>query len=219
MAVLFSDDFNTGTEPNATNWTEVSPGDWDIIGTATVRAVSTGGSPGVLLTTSSAHAAITDCKVTVTQVESGGDGGPVARWSGASSSSTGYAADVYSDLCETYRHNNSATGTLLRTAAVTQVANGVIALEVSGTGSTVTLKQYYQGTQRGATVSDTDANRITTAGRTGIYAWTVGANGDYDDFQVEDLVAAATPTLPPRFRIVAGDRRRRKRLARQRRVA
>jgi hypothetical protein len=195
MAVLFSDNFNTGTEPNSTNWTEAD-GDWDVIGTATVQAVS-GTTPTFLLTTASAHAATADVKVTVTQVDSGGDGGPVARAVGTPGAPTCYAVDVYTGACEIYRHNASDTSTLLRTASITQAANGVIALEVSGTGATVTLKQYYQGTQRGADVNDGDANRLTTANRTGIYAWTVGASGDYDDFQVEDLVAGGGGTILP----------------------
>lgn len=189
MAVLFSDLFNRANNAvvDATNWTENNGSDWSLSSNA-AAAATPGASPSSLLTTASAHAANTDVKVTVTQVVDASDGGPVARWTGNASTSTGYAVDVYNpNHVELYRYNGSSSGTLLGTGVtVTQVANGVIAIETSGTGATVTVKSYYQGVLR-ETVGDTNANRITAANRTGVYAW---SSGSYDDFQVEDLAAA-----------------------------
>lgn len=191
MATLFSDDFNRADNTSlGANWTELN-GDSQILSNRLRFATSTSGAVRVN-TTVSAHAATADVKVTVTQVSSSGDGGPCARDSGDNDTApTMYAVDVYTGTCEIYRHDNSLSGTLLRTASITQVANGVIALEVSGTGATVTLKQYYQGSQRGADATDSTANRITSANRTGAYNWVSATDGDYEDFLVEDLVAGA----------------------------
>jgi hypothetical protein len=195
MSAVFTDDFNRANNTAlGANWNEARND--SSINTNRMRlGVYTTLGASLVLTTTTAHAAIADCKVQVTQVSGSGDGGPVARVTNSGATPTYYAVDVYTGACETYRHDAAAAGTLLRTAAITQVANGVIALQVSGTGATVTLKQFYQGTQRGADVSDTSANRITSATQTGIYNWaTSAANCDYDDFSVDDLVVAGGVT-------------------------
>lgn len=199
MATLFSDSFNRADNAtvDATNWQE--NGGW-AIATNRARSDGTSGTPPVtLLTTTSAHAATADCKVSATQVSaSASDGGPVARWVAGSSGATsqGYAVDSYTsggDKCEIYRHDVAASGTLLRTASITRVANAVLRIEVTGTGATVTVKQFYNGVQQGADVSDGSASRITAANRTGIFSWVNGAttDSDYDDFLAEDFASAA----------------------------
>lgn len=132
-------------------------------------------------------------KVTVTQVSLSGDGGPVARWiaSRSGNSAAGYALDATSSVCELYRFDGSSSGVLLRTASISGVANAVLRIEVTGTGATVTLKQFYNGTQQGADASDGTASRITAANRTGVHGWALAANGDYDDFLAEDFASAA----------------------------
>lgn len=194
MSQLFADDFNTGSEPNATNWTE-SVGSWNLTGQ---RLRSTGMGLAICQTTSSAHAAEANAKVTITQRTTTGDGGPVARCTEADATPTLYMCDVWSNKCEIIRHNNSGTGTVLRTVDITRVADAVAKLEVSGTGSTVTLRQYYNGVQQGADYLDGDASRITSAGRTGVLVWIGqadgGDRGDYDNFLVEDNAASAALT-------------------------
>lgn len=199
MSTLFSDNFNRADNAtvDATNWEENLAADWEIFSNK-LRNGAAQSSPSACLTTAAAHAATADVKVTVTQANGGSlaDGGPVARWASTAhgGSSLGYAADVYTAKCEIYRHDTSGSGTLLRTAAVTQVANGVIRLEVSGTGATVTLKVFYNGVQQGADVSDGSASRITAANRTGVYSWsnsTSTGQGDYDDFLVEDFASGS----------------------------
>lgn len=170
MAVLFTDNFNRANAADlGSNW-QNADANWDL---DTNTAEAQGNTDGMFVrTATAAHADTADVKVTATQGTTAADGGPLARCTAVGASPTAYVCDSYAtDLVEIYRHNASPTGTLLRTATVTRVANGVIALEVSGTGATVTLKQYYQGTQRGADVNDTAANRLTTAGRTGLFNW------------------------------------------------
>lgn len=201
MAVLFTDDFNRADNDSlGSNWTDPGGGlgDIDILSNR-ARFVAINTAPLFVATAVAAHAATADVKVTVTHVATGSDGGPMVRNQSGSGGGafTGYVCDVFGSVCEIQRHDASATGTLLRTASITMVANGVIALEAEGTAGTVSLKQYYNGVQQGATHDDSSGNRITTAGRSGIYAWNSGANGDYDDFLVETL--APPPVEAPRF--------------------
>jgi hypothetical protein len=199
MSVIFSDDFNRADSTNlGGNWSEAS-GD-SSINTNRLRAgIWAASVPGQALTTTSAHSAIADCKVTITQHKTGSnaDGGPIARVATSGSSPKMYTCDVYTGRCELYRHDSSNTGTLLGSGvAITQAADKVIALEVSGTGATVTVKSYYDGVQQ-ESVGDTSANRITSANQTGVYNWRSVSDGDcdYDDFSVDDL-AAATASAP-----------------------
>lgn len=196
MTVIFSDNFNRADSDtvDATNWTEVT--DVDILSNQVRGVIASGGAWPIIYTTTSAHAAIADVKVTVTQVESTGDGGPCARVTESDATPTMYSLDAFSNTLETLRYNNSATATVLQSSSITSVANGVVALQVTGSGATVTLKAYYQGVQVGADISDSSASRITAAGQTGIQIFATGADGDYDDFSVDDLVSSATVDGP-----------------------
>lgn len=200
MSVIFTDAF-TRADSTAlgANWTELS-GDSQILTNRLRLPAPPGSNPMSATTTTSAHAAIADCKVQVTQVSVSGDGGPIAR---VVNNLNLYAVDVYTGRCELYRHDNTGSGTLLGSGvSITQVANGVIGLEVSGAGATVTVKSYYQGVLK-ETVGDASANRITTARQTGVYNWASAANADYDDFSVDDLVVAggiAIPVLTRQYR-------------------
>lgn len=191
MSVIFSDNFNTGTEPNTTNWLERSGDDLDLVGSK-VRGISKGAglSFALMTTTTAAHAAIADCKVTLTQASASGDGAPAARVTDADTAPTMYACNIFANTLETLRYNNSNSPTVLQSSGVTSVANGVVALEVTGTGATVTLKAYYQGSQVGANISDTSASRIVSAGQTGVIVYDLTSTvADYDDFSVDDLAA------------------------------
>jgi hypothetical protein len=203
VSTLFSDNFTRADNAtvDATNWQENTAGDWSIVSNR-VRAIA-GTGPMTCLTTASAHAGTTDVKVSATQVSSSGDGGPVARWTAGTSgaTSTGYVLDAAPGVCEIYRFDGTATGVLLRTSVQSLVANAILRLEVTGTGATVTLKQFYNDVQKGADASDGSASRIVTAGRTGIHSWATGANGDYDDFLAEDFASAAvTVSVRPQSR-------------------
>lgn len=196
MAVIFSDDFNRADSTSlGANWTEANSDSSIASNRLQVGPLTGGGTnAGRVVTTTSAHAAIADCRVTVTKVSASGDGGPVARDTGAATP-TMYAIDQYPNVLELYRHNASTSGTLLATGiSGTPAANDVLALEVTGTGGTVTVKSYVNGVLK-QTVNDTNAARITAAGRCGVYSWpaVAGANTQYDDFSVDDLASAASP--------------------------
>jgi hypothetical protein len=193
VSILFSDNFNIAdTSSLGANYTEAQ-GDSAIVSNK-IRIGSINGSvPGILLTTTSAHPDTTDVAVSATQAATGSDGGPFARCTDSDTTPTLYGVDSYPATIEIYRHDNNGVGTLLRTSANTQAANAIVRLEVTGTGATVTLKQFYNGVQKGADASDGSANRITTAGRTGIYNWVNGGTTarDYDDFLVEDFASGS----------------------------
>lgn len=184
---LYTNAFNIAdTSSLGAAWNE-SNGDAQIVGNELLMAASAS-TPTILITTTTAHAAVADCKVYVTQVTqfSESDGGPIARCTDGDASPTMYAADVFNpNTLNVYRHNNSASGTLIATTSITYTANGVITLEVTGTGATVTLKATYNGVEV-VNTTDTSGSRLTAAGQCGIYSWS-GATDDrnsYDNFGV-----------------------------------
>lgn len=191
MAVLFSDNFNRADSASlGSNWTEGTGSQvWDILSNA-LRATSRVAGPATCTTVTAAHPDTADVHVTVTQVDVAGDGGPIARCTDTSQTPTMYFIDMSGGVLAIYRHNASTNGTLIDSTSVTQVANGVCRLDTEGVGGTVTLRKWYNGTQRGSDFLDTSASRLVTAGRTGVGAWAVGADGDYDDFIAEDTVVA-----------------------------
>jgi len=204
MAVIFSDDFNrANADLLGANWqAEVTvsgtSGDVDIVSNRAQCTTKGTGSFVYVATTTTGHAALADCKVQVTQVQSGSDGAPAARITEADATPTMYVTDIFTNTLETLRYNNSGTSTSLQSSGVTSVANGVAALQVTGSGATVTLKAFYQGVQVGADISDASGSRITAAGQTGIVYYVANPNGDYDDFSVDDLAAGSvsrTPTI------------------------
>lgn len=182
---LFTDDFNRGDSTSiGATWVEVH-NDAAIVGNK-VRVGTGSSSPGMVFTTTTAMAATADVTVQVTQASAVGDGGPCARVTESDATPTMYAIDLFSGSMELHRFNNSAVGTLEATGSITQVANGVIKLVVSGSGATVTCTGFYQGAQIWTT-GDTEANRITAAGQTGIHQWDSSGTAtirDYDDFSV-----------------------------------
>lgn len=200
MSVLFSDPFTRADSTSlGANWTEENSNsltsDWAILSNA-LRNVNNA-NPSFARTTTSAHAAVADVAVSVTQIANTvSDGGPAARCDtgtpisgGATDVQRQYSVDCYSTVIETYRYDAGTGTVLLRTATVTKLANAVVRLEVTGTGATVTLKQFYNGVQQGADVSDGAATRVTAAGQTGITAWSNQATADWDDFLVEDFAS------------------------------
>jgi hypothetical protein len=191
VAVVFSDDFNRANAANlGSNWDADSSGDnidWDL-DTNTAECQNPTANGQWVRTVVAAHAAIADCKVQATQVGSGGDGGVIARVQDVVNNH-GYACYHSSSGISMYRTNSDGSEVQIgSTIDTTQVANGVIAFEVSGTGATVTLKSWYQGAAIHTGESDSAAGRITSTGRTGLTNWSsVGTNSRYDDFSVDDL--------------------------------
>jgi hypothetical protein len=192
MAIVFSDNFNRPDSTNlGANWTELN-GDSSIAGNQLTLPSFSSGNPISVRTTTTAHAALANCKVTITQVEAGSaDGGPVARLIGANKM---YAVDTYTGRCEIYRHDLSPTGTLLGSGAnITQVAGSVISIETSGQGPSVSVKSYYQGSLI-ESINDNSSNRILNAGQTGVYNWAPAGSSDYDNFSVDNLAPVGPST-------------------------
>lgn len=187
MATLFSDNFTRadGNLDDDATWASSGSNSWSI---ATNRASNnTGGVGSRVLTTTSAHAAVADCKVSVTRrLGASFDGGVTARDDGAVfGSMTGYFLNVYGTTnVEVYRRT-AGSETLVGSRNSTHAVDDVYALEVSGTGATVTLRVFKNGTQLGADLTDSTGSRITAAGRCGMISF---HSGDlFDDFLVEDL--------------------------------
>lgn len=188
---LFNDAFtraNAGTL--GATWNSDTDSNWDLSGNAAVGQ----DVGGLVTTTTSAHAATADVKVTVTQVGSSGDGGVAARITAASAASrTGYATYVSASGINCYRHNSGVDTLLIAGAAITQVANGVIAMQIVGSA----LEIWYQGVSKGTA---TDGSPLSTAGRTGMVTWSgIGTNSTYDDFQVDDMTPAGGGVVIPVF--------------------
>lgn len=198
MPSLFSDDFAAGL--SGTNWQNaVSSASRTF--SASGGAVTPNGIAGDythLRTTTSAHAAVADAKVTCRRVSSSPwDGGPSVRGSGGSAATAndtcyyfdpaagGGTADVYRRV--------AGTDSSLGSVAISGAANDTYAIEVSGSGATVTVNVYQNGSLLG-TFGDTNAARITAAGQCGMVAWALGT---YDDFSVEtpDPPSGYTPDV------------------------
>jgi hypothetical protein len=188
MATLFSDNFNRANEQLtvSANWQlgENASASEATVTSNRLRIAEATAGPTSVRTTTTAHAAVADCKTTITRITgSGYDGGPTVR---ATASNTFYYLDAYgTNNIEVYRRVSGAD-TLVGTRNQTHAANDTFTLEVSGTGATVTLKVYRNGVQVSTDLSDTSGARITGAGQCGVMSWVTG-NQDYDDFLVEDL--------------------------------
>lgn len=195
MSVIFQDDFDNGSGGAPDGWTSPGADGWSEEASGVVQSNSTDSNPAGMYPNAAPD--IADVKVSITQVSTTGDGGPIARWNGADLEAPGngtqtlYFADSYGTVLETYKRVNG-TETLLRTSSVARVANAVIMIEVTGTGGTVTVRQYYNGVQQGLDISD-GSTPITVAGKVGILSFAQGASHQYDNFLVEDF--ATDPSL------------------------
>jgi hypothetical protein len=198
MTVLFSDDFNRADNPVDTgnsNW-DRNASTWNVSSNELQHA-ETSFNLAPLETTTSAHAAVADCKASiVARTGAGFNGGPVARkQSGVNTYYTVRVQEPNSTLT-IMRLVSDADTDLLIVGSYTHTIGDKITLEVSGTGATVTLRAYRNDVQVGSTYSDTDGDRITSAGQAGAKDWDFSASNLYDDFLVEDLAGGGGPTIP-----------------------
>lgn len=181
MTVVFSDNFNRAdnVDPGA-NWSE-DAGTWAIV----TNALNGQAASSVVRTTTTAHSAIADMEVTVTQVDSAFDGGPIARK--AAAALTYYEIDCYTGTIELWRYVAGA-GTLVASDTITLTAGSVIIFRVTGTGATVSFTVTYNGTGKLVGTTDTNASRIVAAGFAGCKTYTT--NDSFDDFSLDDLAVA-----------------------------
>lgn len=192
MSVIFSDTFDAVLD--GTNWVQQN-NTWAWQSGGVVRCTATSASPHLLRTTTSAHAAIANCRATLTQKNGAGgaDSGVMVRDStaaGASNTCYYHLLVAASNTSSIFRRN-AGTDTLVGASdTIVSVANGVVAIEASGTGATVTLKKFYQGVQVLGDLSDTSGSRIVSTGQCGVFNWNNGnnTNTDFDNFIVDDLV-------------------------------
>lgn len=191
MAVIFSDTFDTSI--NATNWTDES-GQWAVVG-AEVRCGQA--AQRHLKTTTTAHAAIADCRVTARRASASGfDAGIVVRSNVTGSTpSTGncYILNIFGTQDIEVIRRVAGVNTTIATRTQAHADGDLFALEVTGTGATVTLKVFINGAQVGANIDDTNAARITAAGQTGF--WNFAINSFMDDFSVDNLVGGTDTPL------------------------
>lgn len=196
MTTLFSDGF--GATLSATNYDQGAGSSWSVPsgGTAGFVRNNQQPAPAWLRTTTTAHAAVADCNVSVTRIAGTSfDAGPVARFTGSAGSETCYYLDVENDAgtMTIYRRVSGADTQIVQATGQTLANGDVYKLQVSGTGATVTLKMFKNGSQVGSTGSDSSGSRITGAAQTGILCWASG-NQDFDDFLVEDVASGGTTT-------------------------
>jgi hypothetical protein len=189
MTVIFSDDFSAATF-GSTNWSDES-GTWATV-TGEVRCSQA--AQRQLKTTTTAHAAIADCRVTARRASGASfDAGLVVRSSITGSNPTtgnGYILNVFGTQDLELIRRVAGVNTTIDTRTQAHADGDTFGLEVTGTGATVTLKIYINGVQVGADVSDSNAARITAAGQTAL--WSFAANSFMDDFSVDDLSAGGT---------------------------
>jgi hypothetical protein len=196
MSQVFADDFEAqaaGANPDATNWVEENLGANTSVENGAVGKVLRipgSGSPGVVRTTTAAHAAqVTGwCEVTV-DATANFDGGPLFLYQTATDQF--YAFDFYGGTtAEIYRHNGFGTSTLIGsgTAGSALAAGDRLRIERKSDNK---FYCYKNGTLVVTSSADTT---YTTAGQCGIYAWTPVASGyaKFRDFKVDDGAAGGT---------------------------
>jgi len=196
MATLYSDGF-AGTGALGAEWNSNSAS-YDRASDE-LRHSDTAFQMEPLETTTTAMAAVADCKVSITaRTGAGFSGGPAVRKQSG-------VADFYylrvheagsGLLVERVTDDGATEANLLTVGSYTHTIGDKLTLEVSGSGATVTLRAYRNDVQVGSTISDTDAARITAAGQTGVKAWNYTDTNLFDDFLVEDLAGGGGPTIP-----------------------
>mgnify|MGYP001591711135 CR=1 FL=1 len=106
-----------------------------------------------------------------------------------------YVPASHTATYELYRFN-AGTPSLLATSTTTFDDDDTLRLEVSGTGATVTLVCKRNGTQF-ASFNDTDASRITAAGRLGQSGYSITGGGlrDWEGGNLETILTPAQAAL------------------------
>jgi hypothetical protein len=189
-ATVFTDNFNRADSTSlGANWSEDNL-DSSIVSNQLRVPYNGTANPGVVSTTTTAHAALQDvgCQVK-RRVPGAQDGGPLVRRVAAQSF---YYVDEYPTKLDLLKRV-SGTDTTIQTNSFTQADNDVVRIEATGISPT-TLKVFVNGTQQGSTTTDSQA-ALQTSGQCGVLNW-FNPTSDYDDFQVDDLSASGAITLP-----------------------
>jgi hypothetical protein len=164
MALPASDSFNRSNEATLVgNWTCVNPGPLQLLSNA-VRSQGTGDAAAYWNADAFDANHYSECKVATVN-----DGGPAVRVT--NNGCYYWTISSVSSQSEVWRYNAPSTWTKVGEANTTVTSSDVVRLEATGTGATVTLKTYKNGSAI-ATLTDTSASRLTS-GAAGVYS--VGA--------------------------------------------
>jgi hypothetical protein len=196
MTVLFSDDFNRADGAPGSNWAQTGGGtDFTIVSNELTCSVSGNRS---LAIASGALSDQTNYKVTWKRASgSGYDAGVFLRGSlGGTTSNTGnaYIINPFSSQIDIIRRVAGVNSTVGSRTGLTLADGDTYAVEITGTGTTVSFQLYQNGSALGAAITDTNAARIVVAGATGIYVFQSGSMND--DVQVEDIASGDTTLTP-----------------------
>jgi hypothetical protein len=187
MALLFSDNFNRADGAPGSNWVEAGGGSLFSI-VSNELTCSTGNNASIAGAVG-AFADIADCKVTWKRASgSGYDSGVHVRsnFTGATSNvGSGYIINAFSSQIDIIRRVNNANSLVGSKTGLTLADNDVYAVEITGTGATVSFALTQNSSSLGAAITDTNAGRIVVAGRAGFYCFNAGSMND--DFQIEDV--------------------------------
>lgn len=202
-ATLFSDDYNRADGAPGANYTQAGGGaDYTIV-TNELNCVCSGNQS--LAVTSIADVA--NVKVTFKRASGAGyDAGVHVRSSfGGATSNTGsgYVLNASGTTIEIIRRIGGANTIVGSKAGLTLADNDVIAVEISGTGATVTFRIFLNTVEQTPALTDTSGSRITTAGKVGFYVFNAGSM--HDDLLVEDVAAPAGNLLLRRRRAANDD--------------
>lgn len=201
MALPFTDTFtqSTGADQAITTYNAgwlVDTGGFSVVDATDDVVASTGGTENVAYWNTDVPNADQAVSFVISAVSTGIYPGVVAR-----RVSAGNYYTLYVDSGNYYvsRYDSSSEVVLRAGTATTTAAGDVFKIEVSGTGATVTIKVYRAAAaspttfvQLGADISDTAANRKTSAGFGGIISYSANSSSRITAFTVENLGAAAT---------------------------
>lgn len=179
MSLPASDNFNTGTGPISTTWTEVMGG-FTVVSNQVTPSV---GGNSLMFWNADAFGNDQYSQLTIAGIGNGL--GPAVRVSSAGGGA-GYIVYVVTTNLDLYKFVNSSA-TLIHSNVVTVNANDVIKLSVSGTTLTV-----YQN----SSLVDTQTDADLSTGAAGIYGG--AANGLGDDWMGDNV--GTTPTVRYRLR-------------------
>lgn len=112
-----------------------------------------------------------------------------------------YVLNDGTDALKVDRVNNDAVTNLFNNTSQTWADGDTVSVEVTGTGATVTLRAFRNDVQVGSDISDSNASRLTAAGKPGIYAYQ-GSQDTLtgDDFSAGDVTANVNmKRIPPQM--------------------
>ena len=203
MAILASDAFNRADEtPLASPWTQTFNTTRQFL-----LSANTAIAEGVNLDCWMFMTGVTwpadqyaQGKVTVAGTSAGTGRGVLVRAQNITTAKTYYRVVVSKAVSNNVELVQFVAGawSVLAQRTTTWVDGDVLRLEVTGSGATVTLKIFQNGSQLGADVSDSSADRITAAGNAGLGGSSTFTSGNVDDWEAGDFAAVAASVVTPR---------------------